>query len=67
MAQRMSLQVDVSGELSVELDVARWTARLTIRDAEGTTRTWMLSADSYLTQNDGLWFGTLDEYDEEMR
>lgn len=59
--------VDVSGELNVTVDVSRWQARLEIRDAEGEVLTYLFSADAYLTENDHLWFGTLDEYDMAVR
>jgi hypothetical protein len=47
------------------ITIGRWNVTITGLTPTGAFVTYIASADSYLTQNDGIWFGTQSEYMEE--
>ena len=51
----------------VHFDRHRWYVRITVVSEEGTEAVYMASADSALTDSDGIWFGTAQEYDEAVK
>ncbi len=50
---------------TIQIEKNRWDVRLTITDEDGTY-VLVASADSYFTWGDGIWFGSLAEYEEEL-
>lgn len=52
----------------VKISKFRWAIRfdLELLDDEQDTITFIASADSFFTDGDGIWFGTLEEYDERL-
>lgn len=50
---------------SVEIIESRWNTTIILRDADGgDIAEYVASADSYLTDGSGIWFGTRAEYDQ---
>lgn len=47
---------------------SRWTLQIDLElfDDERESITFVASSDSFLTDGDGLWFGTLEEWEEAM-
>ena len=50
---------------SVQIHLSRWSVRFDIETAEGT-HSFIASADSGHTQGDGIWFGTAEDYEEDL-
>ena len=48
---------------AVTIHLGRWSVQFDIETPEGT-QSFIASADSYYTDSDGIWFGTVAEYKE---
>lgn len=51
---------------SVRITQSRWEVRISIVTTDGQIRTFVASADSALTNHDGIFFGTEEEYRAEL-
>lgn len=52
---------------SLKITKSRWDVTITIETAEGQIRTLIASADSGLTNHDGIFLGTDEEYREAQK
>lgn len=53
--------VDFKNVKSVIITENRWDIKIVIIDSDGKTHGYLASADSFYTDNDGIWFGTEEE------
>ena len=49
----------------VRIDSSRWSVSIRIKDSEGKEHHFIASADSGLTEGSGIYFATLEEYQED--
>ena len=58
------LKATYEGATVVAIKEKRWDVRITLRLPDGTEEVLVASADSYYTDHNNIWFGTLREYEE---
>lgn len=51
--------------VTVEIVKSRWDIRIMITHPNGDEETYVASADGGYTYNDGIWFGTLKQWEDE--
>jgi hypothetical protein len=50
--------------VGVQFHKGRWDVEVTVTYSDGSTATWVASADSGYTEGSGIWWGTEAEYAE---
>lgn len=53
----------ITSATAVEFVETRWDVTIRVTLADGTVREWVASADSAHTWNDGIYFGTREEFE----
>ena len=54
---------DITGYVLTDIRLTRWHLFMDFAHPDGSTRTLVASADSFFTDNDGIWFGTGDAWE----
>jgi hypothetical protein len=56
---------ELTGATILEATENRWDVWLRVQLTDGTEKTLVFSADSYFTDNNGIWVGTNQEWENE--
>jgi hypothetical protein len=62
----MGTNFELENPKSVVFKPGRWSVFINAVSAEGIEETWVASADSFLTEGSGIFFGTKKEYEARM-
>lgn len=57
------MDLDFINPKRVYISQGRWHVFITVLDSANRKHTFVASADSYVTEDDRIWFGTEEEYE----